>query len=123
MSPGSNGIYTEACPYCGEAECQAEWVDVEIGFVQMGPFHCDACGAFEIGPNDDTTPSDIELKTGWYAPNRQPLPHTVSSIGGKRIDSQTALDMYRRGIVDQVPFHIEAYPSRSFAPTTADRPA
>jgi hypothetical protein len=37
-----------ACPECG-ATCDTEWVDVEVGFVQQDPFHCEKCGWVEGG--------------------------------------------------------------------------
>ena len=61
--------------------------------------------ATEIGPHD--TPQELteeELRTGWYRPGR--LPPEVSTIGGKLVDTQTALAMYKKGLVSEVPFHI-----------------
>ena len=52
MSNYSLKEYTEKCPYCG-SECEADWVDVDVSLVQCGPFHCENCGASEIGPYDD----------------------------------------------------------------------
>jgi hypothetical protein len=101
-----NGFPVEDCPYCGEEECEAEWCDVGVGYVQMGPYHCTSCGAFSIGAYDRTTPTDEERKCGWYRPDRRPLPDTVSTIGGRVIDSSTALGLYRMGVVNKVPFHI-----------------
>lgn len=43
---------TEECPYC-KTEMSADWVDVGVGSVQCGPYHCTACGASEIGPELD----------------------------------------------------------------------
>lgn len=37
------------CPYC-QSEMDADFVDVGVGFVQCGPYHCFSCGASEIGP-------------------------------------------------------------------------
>lgn len=37
------------CPYCKEM-MEADWVDVGVGMVQCGPYHCYSCGASEIGP-------------------------------------------------------------------------
>jgi hypothetical protein len=99
---------TTVCPYCGEGGCSAEWVDVGVGMVQAGPFHCEACGAFELGPYDDMTPSDEERRVGWYSPTRTELPCTVSTLDGRFLDSQTALSMYRQGLVEQVPFHAKS---------------
>lgn len=58
----------ERCPYCG-ALCCADFVDVGVGYVQCGPFHCEACRASEIGSHDEPrTLSEDERLTGWYAP-------------------------------------------------------
>lgn len=37
------------CPYC-QSEMDADFVDVGVGWVQCGPYHCVSCGASEIGP-------------------------------------------------------------------------
>ena len=37
------------CPYCQEM-MEADYVDVGVGMVQCGPYHCYNCGASEIGP-------------------------------------------------------------------------
>lgn len=100
----------ETCPYCGTEGCEAEFTDVSVGFVQTGPFHCDACGATEIGGYDNTTPSQAEREVGWYAPNSPNMPSTVSTIDGKFIDSATALTLYRAGVVDHVPFQLSMTP-------------
>lgn len=42
----------EKCPYC-ESECEADWVDIGIGYTQCGPYYCEECGASEIGSFDD----------------------------------------------------------------------
>jgi hypothetical protein len=92
------------CPYCGE-KCDAEWCDVGVGYVQMAPYHCMACHATEIGTYD--TPRELtekEKQTGWYEPGR-PSEH-VSTINGEVVQLDTAMDMYRNGIVDKVPFHL-----------------
>ncbi|WP_214807518.1 hypothetical protein [Exiguobacterium sp. s102] len=38
-----------ACPYC-DTKMEADFVDVGVGYVQCGPYHCYSCGASEIGP-------------------------------------------------------------------------
>lgn len=59
----------ERCPYCG-ALCCADFVDVGVGMVQCGPFHCECCGASEIGIHDDPRPlTEAEEKYGWYGPD------------------------------------------------------
>lgn len=58
----------ERCPYCN-ALCCADFVDVGVGMVQCGPYHCERCGASQIGPHDEErvlTPE--EEKCGWYGP-------------------------------------------------------
>ena len=63
---------TENCPYCGTL-CHADFVDVGVGMVQCGPFHCVECGASERGAYDEPRElSDIEKKTGWYEPDSEP---------------------------------------------------
>lgn len=91
----------QTCPYCGNAQCFAEWCDVGVGFVQMAPFHCDACTATEIGPHDKTEPTDTEKEIGWYAPGK--LPDTVSSVNGVMVDTQTATRLYEAGVVRSLP--------------------
>lgn len=44
---GINSIVN--CPYC-KSEMDADFVDVGVGHVQCGPYHCYSCGASEIGP-------------------------------------------------------------------------
>jgi len=57
------------CPYCGR-ECEAEYVDVGVGMVQVTPHACADCFAIEIGPYDkiDRALTAREKETGWYAP-------------------------------------------------------
>jgi hypothetical protein len=58
---------TRECPYC-KSEMEADFVDVGVGMVQCGPYHCYDCGASEIGPelNDwyykDREGNDIYLQ-------------------------------------------------------------
>lgn len=40
---------TEICPYCQD-QMYAEFVDIGVGSVQGSPYHCQSCGASEIGP-------------------------------------------------------------------------
>jgi len=56
------------CPYCGTS-CQAEYVDVGGGMVQVSPHHCETCDAVEIGEHDKPRPlTKNEVETGWYEP-------------------------------------------------------
>lgn len=51
------------CPYC-PGEMEADYVDVGVGMVQCGPFHCYECGSSEIGPEyDDWCYKDREGNT------------------------------------------------------------
>lgn len=64
---GAYDTPTRDCPYC-KSEMDADWVDVGVGMVQCGPYHCYYCGASEIGPelNDwyykDREGKDIHLQ-------------------------------------------------------------
>lgn len=59
---------TEKCPYC-ENDTYADFVDVGVGMIQCGPFHCENCKSYQIGPHDDHKDlTEIEEKTGWYEP-------------------------------------------------------
>lgn len=66
------------CPYCGEHCCDADYVDVGVGFVQVSAHQCE-CGASEIGgyvPLDKRKFLDRrERETGWF------LPYGVRSLG------------------------------------------
>ncbi|MBL3821381.1 hypothetical protein RCJ96_06090 [Bacillus sp. BSL6] len=46
---GAYDTPTKECPYCKE-EMEADFVDIGIGMQQCGPYHCQVCGASEIGP-------------------------------------------------------------------------
>ncbi|MBG9837927.1 MULTISPECIES: hypothetical protein [Bacillus cereus group] len=46
---GAYDTPTQECPYC-KSKMEADWVDVGVGMVQCGPYHCYECGASEIGP-------------------------------------------------------------------------
>ncbi|WP_242298589.1 hypothetical protein [Bacillus cereus group sp. BfR-BA-01424] len=46
---GAYDTPTRECPYC-KTEMEADWVDVGVGMVQCGPYHCENCHASEIGP-------------------------------------------------------------------------
>ncbi len=92
------------CPYCESDNCEAEWVDVGVGFVQCGPYVCRDCGASEIGAYDKTPATEFEKSKGWYAPDNHS--EHVSTIAGKIISSADALALYRAGVVDKVPFNI-----------------
>lgn len=85
----------ERCPYCN-ALCCADFVDVGVGMVQCGPFHCEACGASEIGPYDDDRPlSAIEEDAGWYAPDSTPGSSANVDDDGNHIRYFEADTLYR----------------------------
>lgn len=83
----------EPCPYCSNPT-YADYVDVGVGFVQCGPYHCENCGASEIGPYDEKRElSALEIVAGWYAPGAEPG-SSANVIGGKIVSARTALDTY-----------------------------
>lgn len=100
----------KTCPYCSNTKCQAEWCGVEVGLIQVGPYHCQSCKAMELGPYDKPGATQAELALGWYAPEH--VPETVSSINGVVVSAADALALYRCGLVDEVPFKIDADASR-----------
>lgn len=85
----------ERCRYC-TALCCADFVDVGVGWVQCGPFHCEACGASEIGPHDTHCElSAQEEKTGWYAPGRPAGSSANVDRHGRHIRHFEADTLYR----------------------------
>lgn len=85
---------TEKCPYCG-ARCDADFVDIGVGMQQCGPFHCENCGASEIGPHDkERVLTNEESKTGWYAPGKPPG-SSANVIGGRIVSHVVMRDTYR----------------------------
>jgi len=98
---------TEPCPYC-RTPCDADWVDVGVGLVQCGPYHCQQCGASEIGPNDSERPlSDREKETGWYEPGADPG-SSANVVGGKIVSHRVMRDAYQQAYWDD-PQHIEEW--------------
>lgn len=84
---------SENCPYCGK-QCEADFVDVGVGYTQCGPYHCEACGASEIGPYDERRPlTQDERRTGWYAPGAEPG-SSANVIGGRIVSHREAKDAY-----------------------------
>lgn len=86
--------YTCSCPYC-EATCECDLVDVGVGLVQAGPYHCEACGAIECGAYDDT-PDDLarrDPKTGWFPPGSAPG-SSANMIDGRLATVGEASDAY-----------------------------
>lgn len=86
----------ELCRYC-KTECRADWCDVGVpgAMQQVGPFHCEACGASQIGPYDKARPlSEDEKRTGWYAPGSEPG-SSANVIGGRVVSHEEMRDAYR----------------------------
>jgi hypothetical protein len=99
---------TQACPYCG-TRCDADFVDIGVGMQQCGPYHCQACGASEIGPNDDDRPlSADEQRTGWYEPGKPPG-SSANVIDGRVVSYAVMRDTYRAEFVGNPLWHDEAY--------------
>jgi hypothetical protein len=58
-----------ACPYCGGKNVACDEVENGVAMIQCGPYRCDDCHAYQIGPNDDESQLTQEEKiTRWYAP-------------------------------------------------------
>lgn len=77
---GAYDTPSEKCPYCN-SDCEADWVDVGIGMVQCGPYHCQSCNAYELqsGYNGDPESwTDKERETGWREPAKE---SQISCIG------------------------------------------
>lgn len=89
----------ERCPYCGTF-CHADFVDVGVGYVQCGPYHCENCKASEIGPerhqSADARFAEQELKTGWYAPGSPPGPNANVDKDGNHVPYYVADTLYRK---------------------------
>lgn len=85
---------TDRCPYCSTI-CRADFVDIGVGFQQCGPFHCEECGASEIGIFDEPRPLTArEEDTGWYAPGEAPG-SSANVIAGKVVSHVEARRAYR----------------------------
>ncbi|HCF3663708.1 TPA: hypothetical protein NID01_000534 [Pseudomonas aeruginosa] len=83
------------CPYCG-ATCRADFVDVGVGYVQCGPYHCEVCNASEIGPYDrERDLTDREKELGWYAPGSEPG-SSANVVDGRVVCHQEMRARYRR---------------------------
>lgn len=87
------------CPYCGDANCEADWVDVGIGSVQCGPYHCMSCMASEISYLDKRDLTEKEKDTGWYEPGT-PVSESANTVNGALVDHKTAKELYRAGLLD-----------------------
>lgn len=68
---GAYDTPSKPCPYC-RMDMEADWVDVGVGMVQCGPYHCWNCGASEIGPElDDYCYKDREGNNIYLPAKRQ----------------------------------------------------
>ena len=81
------------CPYCGDA-CEADWCDVGVGLVQVGPYYCHSCGASERGAYDEPR-SDYDPTTGWYPPGSQISSLANQDEDGKPVSWKEADTRYR----------------------------
>jgi len=88
-------MLVEECPYCkGPMECDT--VDVDVGFVQCGPYLCQICGANEIHPDDDRTNlTEEEKRTGFYRSGKV-SPKTNVDDNGNIISHKVADYLYRK---------------------------
>lgn len=83
------------CPFC-KTDCLADFVDIGVGYQQCGPYHCDQCGASEIGPYDNERElSEQEKAVGWYASNSEPG-SSANVIGGKAVSYKQVEQAYRQ---------------------------
>lgn len=87
----------ERCPYC-QALCCADFVDVGIGYVQCGPYHCERCGASEMGPNDNGLGTEAEREVGWFGPGQPPSPDANVDENGNHIRHFEADTLYRASV-------------------------
>lgn len=102
-----------ACPYC-QAPCHADFVDVEVGLQQCGPYYCHNCGASEIGTYDSPRElSAAEEKCGWYEPG-QPVSDKANTIGGVPVSHKEALAEYKLGPASSLdPYESKPVPVRN----------
>jgi len=86
------------CPFC-DNPCDADWVDVGIGHVQCGPYHCVVCGASEIGGFDASRElTSLEKAYGWYGPGSEPG-SSANVVAGKVVSANAMNDIYRKEFV------------------------
>lgn len=84
------------CPYCG-ADCEADWCDVGVGMVQVGPYVCLACMASEASAYNDARDArdDYDPTTGWYRPGAPLDTLANQDEQGRPISWQEADTRYR----------------------------
>lgn len=84
------------CPYCSHP-MEADWVDVGVGMIQCGPYHCFDCHASEIGPESSVEGfeeilNNEEKETGFYRGRISPL---ANQHNGIPISHKAADALYR----------------------------
>lgn len=105
---------TEECPYC-KTICRADFVDIGVGMQQCGPFHCDSCGASEIGAFDaERELTDAEKKFGWYSPGAEPG-SSANVIGGRIVSHIQMRGAYQREFSGNMLWHDKKYVEDWFA--------
>lgn len=99
---------TENCPYC-QAICRAGFVDIGIGFQQCGPFHCEECGASEVGTYDELrTLTPEEEETGWYGPGAPPG-SSANTMNGRVVSYVQVQTAYRQEFTANPLWHDKKY--------------
>lgn len=99
---------TENCPYCGTI-CRADFVDIGVGMQQCGPFHCENCGASEIGAYDQERVLSVEESAkGWYAPESEPG-SSANVINGRIVSHVQARETYRQAFEGNPLWHDKAF--------------
>ena len=97
---------TEKCPYCG-SECDADFVDVGVGFIQCGPYHCLQCKASQMGPEDVPGTKDQE-RTGWFEPEHEPSP-SANVIHGEIVSHRVMRKEYKAEFTANQLWHDKSY--------------
>ena len=95
--------HVEPSPYCGHPT-EADYVDIGVGMIQCGPFHCAACKASQIGPCDNPRElTEREKETGWYEPGAEPG-SSANVINGEIVSANAAKYVYRKEFINN-PLH------------------
>lgn len=94
--------YFDTCPFCKFEQCEADWVHNGVALVQCGPFHCDKCGATEMGPEvrDESRLTEEERSAGWYKADNASMT-CAPTVGGVLVGNhQVAKVLYEVGLLD-----------------------
>ena len=94
--------YFETCPFCKFEQCEADWVHNGVALVQCGPFHCDKCGATEMGPEtrDESKLTEEERNAGWYKADNASMT-CAPTVGGVLVGNHhVAKALYAAGLLD-----------------------